>query len=429
MSLKEKNSNDVYDVLGMSENFRKELIDNCFDKIDDMEYINVTDKENIDRNIIKWDSHNYENNKNKKQSIVKYSAAAVIVCACGLGLVVGANYFSKNTDDSYISTPLKNGVYETDSQLVETTKQVKKNSTAWDEYDDLEGTFENSNNTESLKESKGYYLDEKMFNGYEKRTYVLNTEDGEKEFSIVGKNFIEITPKEAATNAQNYLQKSMRLEYASDADTKTEILNEKSEFSKRIFLYYISGTDLCRAIIGEDRIDVWKDSEYAYDKLVKMDGKIYCVNNEDKEGNCEKYFYDVNVEKPMCIDLSNINDDKKHFLAYCYHYTKKQQGDKMIYYYIDTSWNLWRIEFTNKIDDMIDDELINSYVEDSHWGDCISGADINVDEIEKSHKLIAKNVDIYNEYDILSKKNTDKYVVGKKKNFEKVSEDDYVEYK
>ena len=65
MSLKEKNSNDVYDVLGMSENFRKELIDNCFDKIDDMEYIYVTDKENIDRNIIKWDSHNYENNKNK----------------------------------------------------------------------------------------------------------------------------------------------------------------------------------------------------------------------------------------------------------------------------------------------------------------------------------------------------------------------------
>ena len=114
MSLKDKNSNDVYDVLGMSENFRKELIDNCFDKIDDLERTNYVDKDDIDKNIIKWDSQNYFDNNNKRKiySIVKYSVAAVAICVCGLGLVAGANYFSKDSDDSYISTPLKNGKIE-----------------------------------------------------------------------------------------------------------------------------------------------------------------------------------------------------------------------------------------------------------------------------------------------------------------------------
>ena len=354
MSLKEKGSNDVYDVLGMSEAFRRDLIDNCFDKIDGVEHEDNSD-------VIKWETLNYVDKYKKNRAITAFKsvAAILVIGVVAFMMSIGINHLSKETDEDYRSVPLKNG---------KTTEETKKIVDSEVIIDNL-GLFESTDNKAYSLDLSLYYKDGKLIDDYEKRTYEYKNEDGTTdEIQVVGKNFITISSEEAKTNIDRRTDKfDVYLSDGVEIKNNSKILeNIKKDFYSKEYVYFILDDNLCRLSISDDGFIIWINNCAKYERLVKKGSMVYAIGTEKTETIVSpKCFYDINLKCPQCTEIGEGNK----IVTFTSIITLDESiGDDYCYrmYYIDEDFTLWKVkniygydENGNKINDISESENEN----------------------------------------------------------------------
>ena len=355
MSIKDNRNNDVYDVLGMSEDFRRDLIDNCFYKIDVLEKTGAEEYGEKKSNV--WDASKGIRSRKHKIGFRYFAKGVVAVFAVGCLVylaALGVKYYN-NVDDEYEqNVPLKNGK-ETETYVYVHRSGVKGQDL--DHYDitdsnSFHNAFESTDNewyVDSLPEEnkKYYYEDNKLMDDYEERKFSYTNEDGvKKTFKIVGKNFVVISKKEALKNAKNHL-KELNYIYNSGSDNQNykidsgKLTSEQNEFADYEYVYYIQGDTLCRLKIT-DSVLIWKDNSAIFYELKKVGNRVYSITS-GMNSFFEDNFEDVNVIKPSYIELTDENTGKFEDIEVYQKFFINSNG-KITMYYISIDDELCRLD-------------------------------------------------------------------------------------
>lgn len=441
MSIKDNRNNDVYDVLGMSEEFRRDLIDNCFNKIDVLERTGA--EENDEKNSNVWDASRTNKHKKRKRGFGYFVKGAVAVFAVGcLAYLVtlGVKYYNNVDDSEYEqNVPLKKG---TEIETTEYVHRVSVKGQDLDHYgissiDHINHAFESADNewyAESLTgDNKQFYVDDNLMEDYEEREFSYKDENGkEKKCKVVGKDFVVVSKKEAFENAKNHLAKinyiynsgSGNQDYKVDFD---KISGEQNEFSENEYVYYIQGDVLCRLKIT-DRVLIWKDNSCSYYELKKIGSCVYSITSGMKSF-FEHNFEDANVIKPSYIELTDENTGKFEDIVVYQKFLVNNNG-KVTMYYVDIDDELCRVDdvrITNYAGDKIKgNELcrileeglsnymgvpsITAYTKRISSGGLIEG----IDEDTNKLKVIC-NEYVYGENKILKHKDDDRIIYDDEK--------------
>ena len=413
MSIKDNRNNDVYDVLGMSEDFRRDLIDNCFYKIDVLEKTGAEEYGEKKSNV--WDASKGIRSRKHKIGFRFFAkgAAAVFAVGCLVYLAaLGVKYYNNVDDNEYVqSVPLKNGK--------ETKTYVHRSGVKGQDLDHYDITdsnsfhnaFESTDNewyVDSLPEEnkKYYYEDNKLMEDYEERKFSYTNEDGvKKTFKIVGKNFVVISKKEASENAKNHL-KELNYIYNSGSDDQNykidsgKLTSEQNEFADYEYVYYIQGDTLCRLKIT-DSVLIWKDNSAIFYGLKKVGNRVYSITS-GMNSFFEHNFEDANVIKPSYIELTDENTGKFEDIEVYQKFFINSNG-KISMYYINENCELIRL----------DDVHITNYA-----GDKIKGNEIyRVLQEGLSNYMGVPSISAYKKYICAGKINVicNEYVLSEKK--------------
>lgn len=355
MSIKENKNNDVYDVLGMSEEFRKDLIDNCFYKIDVLERTGA--EENDEKNSNVWDASKRIKIRKHKRGIKYFVKGAVAVLAVGCFAFLvsrGVKYYKNVEDNDYEqSVPLKNVNETAKSEYIHRVNVKGQDLDHYDasDIDSIHNAFENTDNEwyeDNLEtENKRYYDNGKILDDYEEREFTYEDENGDKKTcKVVGKSFIVISKKEALMNAKNHLV-GLNYIYNSGSDDQEfdfdekELIRRQNEFAEYEYVYYIQGTTLCRLKLT-DRVEVWKDNSCDFYELRKVGNSVYAITG-GMRSFFEHNFEDANVVKPTCIEITDEGNEKFEELTVYQRYFVNN-NDKITMYYVDIDDNLCKIE-------------------------------------------------------------------------------------
>ena len=416
MSIKDNRNNDVYDVLGMSEEFKERLIENCFDKIDSLEHPGVEVHNEKNTNV--WESSKKPRRQKSDRRINSYIKGAVAVFVIGglaYMLSLGVKYY-------YKSYPLKNGSQTNPTNPTNQTDPTnpitfvhgsRLPTENLDHYsmsssNSMCDSFERTDNEwyeDSLNiNNKKCYNNGKLKGGYEEREFsYIDTYGYENKFQVVGKDFVIITKEEALNNAQDYVN-MFTFTYSNgtentDIDSEIEsddLSNKILAFAGYEYIYYIQDDSLYRLTMN-DEVKIWKDNSCSYASLGKVDGHVYAMS-DGKKKSFEHNFEDVNVIKPTFIQITDENGEFINKTVYQKFFVK--DNDHINMYYVDADEDLRRMDnvhITNIDEDTIlANDLYRVYLE---------GASnyMGVDSLSANDKKIASDV-LINEIDIKNNK-------------------------
>ncbi|SKA70751.1 hypothetical protein SAMN02745111_02101 [Eubacterium uniforme] len=355
MSIKENRNNDVYDVLGMSDDFKRDLIDNCFYKIDLLERTGAEEVDEKNSNV--WDASKRIKSRKHKRGIKYFVKGAVAVAAVGclaFFVSLGVKYYNNVEDKDYEqSVPLKNVNETAKSEYVHRSNVKGQDLDHYDVLgiDSIHNAFESTDNEwykESVeKQNELYYNNGEILEDYEEREFTYTDENGdEKTCKVVGKSFIVISKKEALKNAKNHLV-ALNYIYNSGSDDQEfdfdekELTKEQNEFAEYEYVYYIQNSTLCRLKLT-NRVEVWKDNSCDYYELQKVGNRVYTITSGMKSF-FEHNFEDANVIKPTCIEITDEGNEKFEELIVYQKYFVNDNG-KITMYYVDINDNLCKIE-------------------------------------------------------------------------------------
>lgn len=379
-------NNNAYNEMDIDVSVKGRLFNNCVNYIENMDKTETTD--NVVTNVFETSDYTY--GQSKLEKFVKCAVAVVSIGALGVILSFGKKYI-ENPNEKAI--PAKKTTRETETQNEEEMYEASLK-------EGLDCIFEHKFTGgedpvyKKALETHCYDTRGKLKSGYEEKAFTVTCDDGTKKTKkFVGKDFVYIDSKTVRKNAEAAVELALA---TLDDDLKKKYRGyceqKIDEISKYDYVYFLQGESLVRVRLDK-LFTIWMNTSQSFSKIDMGESKVmtYVSNGEFRNYAYDQIGYtgfdDVNMFSGVSYDLVNKDKTTEEIgRINAISFVVCKQNDKLVAYYVDKKYVLWRIDDVD-IYTEINDAKISAPISDEYLDGQNYGPKIGVNKKYKAKKI------------------------------------------